>query len=308
MTRYTPSDGGTLADYRVAVGASVVPLDVHSGLAADFRGRIHAATSSNIHAIRVVAQRHSVTRTRQLISRGGPDFAKLSLVERGSAIIVQDGRECVLRRGDMAIYDTNRPYSMICDEDIAMSIIMLPLARLGLPPDLVRMATATRLIGDRTTASIIRPLISSLGRSSEHGEPLGARMVRGAIEIVAGLVESHLPSRNAHDLMRMRIGAYIDEHLTDPELSPSRIAAAHFISLRQLHFLFEDGGTSISRIIRDRRLERCYESLRDDSNAHLSISVIAFANGFTDAAHFSRVFRTHFGFTPSATRALPPQR
>jgi len=299
--RPRPDDHG-LAAFRAAVEASVVPLDVHADAPGEFRGRIHAVTSSDIHAIRVVAQQHSVTRTPQWISGDSERFVKFSLVESGTVVLVQDGRDCVLRGGDMAIYDTERPYSLVCDGDVEMSVLMLPVTRLGLPPELLRVATATRLVAGGPAASIVRPLIGSLGRASEQNELLATRMIRGAVEIVGSLVEQNLPARTPNDSMHLRILAYLDAHLTDPELSPSRIAAAHFISLRHLHFLFAQTGTSVSRVIRDRRLERCYDTLRDDASAHLAVSAIAYTNGFTDAAHFSRAFRAHFGFPPSAAR------
>jgi AraC-like DNA-binding protein len=49
---------------------------------------------------------------------------------------------------------------------------------------------------------------------------------------------------------------FIDQRLADPELSPSAIAAAHHISLRYLHKLFEGQPTTVSGWIRQRRLER----------------------------------------------------
>jgi transcriptional regulator GlxA family with amidase domain len=33
-----------------------------------------------------------------------------------------------------------------------------------------------------------------------------------------------------------------------------------------------------------------------------SVTMIALANGFVDAAHFSRTFRAHYGVPPSALR------
>jgi transcriptional regulator GlxA family with amidase domain len=56
-------------------------------------------------------------------------------------------------------------------------------------------------------------------------------------------------------------------------------------------------------VIRRRRLQRCYDALTDPYQAHRSIAEIAIAAGFVDPAHFSRVFRAHYGVPPRAVRA-----
>jgi AraC-like DNA-binding protein len=48
--------------------------------------------------------------------------------------------------------------------------------------------------------------------------------------------------------------AFIQEHLGDPELRPAEIAAAYHISLRLLHKLFQEQGTTVAGWIRTRRL------------------------------------------------------
>ena len=102
----------------------------------------------------------------------------------------------------------------------------------------------------------------------------------------------------------LRIRAYIDSHLGDPELTPTRIAATHFISKRYLHKLFEaegaasragsaSGGWSAAgrrSPIRGRRDE--------------TVTSIGMRWGLTDAAHFSRLFRETYGCTPSEYRRL----
>ena len=97
----------------------------------------------------------------------------------------------------------------------------------------------------------------------------------------------------------MRVQAYIEANLTDPELSVERIAYACSISLRALHRHFaEDPAGSVSHYLWYRRLIRCAEALRDPSQAHLSITDICFSYGFSSSSHFSRQFKDRFGVTP----------
>ena len=47
-----------------------------------------------------------------------------------------------------------------------------------------------------------------------------------------------------------------------------------------------------------RRLEQAAADLTDPRYQSRAVSQIAFANGFEDAAHFSRAFKGRFGRTP----------
>ncbi|MGL4255654.1 MAG: hypothetical protein ACRCSL_04920, partial [Microbacterium sp.] len=99
------------SDYRHAVSNAVVALDVHTEQDDRFRGALDAAAAGDIHVFGISADEHSVHRTPGLIARAPQQYFKFSLIERGTGLIVQDGREISLRAGDMAIYDTDRPYS-----------------------------------------------------------------------------------------------------------------------------------------------------------------------------------------------------
>jgi AraC-like DNA-binding protein len=110
-----------------------------------------------------------------------------------------------------------------------------------------------------------------------------------------------LPDVRHGDLVR-RIHAYINSHLGDPGLSPAVVAAAHHISLRYLHKLFEPEPRGVAGLIRQRRLERCRGELLDPARADRPVAGIAARWGFSSAAHFSRVFRDAYGMPPGEFR------
>jgi AraC-like DNA-binding protein len=114
----------------------------------------------------------------------------------------------------------------------------------------------------------------------------------------------------ADDAPRMRTRAeillnvqtFIEAHLGNPELDPEQIARATFISTRYLHKLFEAEGTSVCRWIRETRLERCRRDLLDPALADETILTIASRWGLPGPEHFSRLFRSAFGRSPSELR------
>src|SRR5476651_2640745 len=87
---------------------------------------------------------------RPCCSRMEPSYYKASLQVSGTGLLVQDGREAVLQPGDLAIYDTGRPYSLLFENDMRMLVLMFPREHLGLPPTAIRELTAHRFSSDRS--------------------------------------------------------------------------------------------------------------------------------------------------------------
>jgi AraC-like DNA-binding protein len=95
---------------------------------------------------------------------------------------------------------------------------------------------------------------------------------------------------------------YIAVHLSEPDLTPARVAAAMKISLRQLHLLFEPTGTSFAEHVLGRRLEECRATLESPSSRARSVTDIAYAWDFNSLASFYRTFGQRFGVSPGMIR------
>jgi AraC-like DNA-binding protein len=93
--------------------------------------------------------------------------------------------------------------------------------------------------------------------------------------------------------------AFIEDHLTDPALSASRVAAGIGISERHLSRAFAATGTSLPRFVLVRRLERAHARLLAHPG---TIAEVAAHCGFGSAAYFSAAFRAHFGVRASDVR------
>jgi AraC-like DNA-binding protein len=102
---------------------------------------------------------------------------------------------------------------------------------------------------------------------------------------------STVPAETQQHAMTLRIQEFIDHHLGDPDLSPGMVAAAHHISTRTLHKLFEAEEHTIAASIRRSRLERCRQDLLDPGLLNCPVGAVGARWGFRDAAGFSRAFR-----------------
>jgi AraC-like DNA-binding protein len=105
---------------------------------------------------------------------------------------------------------------------------------------------------------------------------------------------------------RIRILNFIEAHLHDPDLTPTRIAEACKMTPRYLHHLFSDREETVARYIVRRRLDECARALICGAQRSRTITAIAFDYGFNSPTHFGRVFRAKFGQTPREFRRDPP--
>ncbi|AEY86830.1 AraC-family transcriptional regulator [Streptomyces hygroscopicus subsp. jinggangensis 5008] len=119
--------------------------------------------------------------------------------------------------------------------------------------------------------------------------------------------EEALSPEARRSALRIQINEFVEQHLADPDMNPQTIADAHHISLRRLQQLLAEDDTSPAAWIRRRRLERCRLDLVNPRLNAQPIQAIAARWGFTDAAHFSRLFRAIYGLPPRDYRSLTPK-
>jgi AraC-like DNA-binding protein len=101
-----------------------------------------------------------------------------------------------------------------------------------------------------------------------------------------------------HETMLSRILYYTRGHLTEPDLTPRRIAAAHNVSLRHLYQIFRQADLSLEQWIITQRLERARADLADPAYRRRTIAAVARSWGFTQPSHFTRRFQAAYGITP----------
>ncbi|SJM60154.1 helix-turn-helix domain-containing protein [Gulosibacter sp. 10] len=296
-----------LPEFRDAVSRSFVPLLVTAPDPDAFRARL---TQANVHGVSftdIRADAHVVERTPELIGRTPGSFYKISLQLEGRGLLRQGGREVELQPGDLAIYDTEQPYTLTFERRFRTMVIQLPHDRLHIPHEFANRMTAVRLDGHEGLGRVVSPFLATIGTNlAELHGPAGAKLAQNAVDLLETLFATEFDlARYAADPRRaqlQRIRDDIDERLDDPALSPQTIAASAFISVRHLHSLFHDQGQTVASYVRTRRLERCYLDLTDPSSSEVPVATIGARWGFKDAAHFSRVFKGAYGETPSAVR------
>jgi AraC-like DNA-binding protein len=156
-----------------------------------------------------------------------------------------------------------------------------------------------------TAASVLRYVVLGLTSDSSCGEsPRSPRVGQQLSSIVAATCAEHLSATSyAAGAVFEEACQHIESRLSDPELGLEPIASALNVSTRTLNRAFRAQGVTVGEWIRKRRLDQCRIDLEDARLAHVPVSVLATRWGLTDAAHFSRIFKTEYGMSPRTFRA-----
>ncbi|MFD9903537.1 helix-turn-helix domain-containing protein [Streptomyces sp. NPDC059063] len=244
---------------------------------------------------------------------GDVNFLYLGMHVRGPVTSVREGAKSLLEQGDLVFCDPARRDLLQFGDDCRMTFFRIPRCYLGVTESELNQVVGVPVRGGEGLGALVSDFLSALAAKAEfRRSTIGDRRARTAVHLLSVLVmelldtdtadEAADASRGGHEMLS-RIRAFIEAHLMDPDLSPESIARAHHISVRYLHKLFQNDGTTVSQWVRRRRLESCRIEL-GRSGRRFTMAAVAHRWGFSSPSHFSRAFRGAYGMSPSAWQSL----
>lgn len=118
----------------------------------------------------------------------------------------------------------------------------------------------------------------------------------GQLHTDDGAIQAPEVTGNDDSLME-RVIKVINDNLGNPDFNVEMLASEVCVSRAHLHRKMKEiTGISTSEYIRNIRIEHASRLIRDRK---INITQVAYAVGFNNQAHFSTVFKKHFGMTPS---------
>jgi AraC-like DNA-binding protein len=238
------------------------------------------------------------------IARSDDEYLGILYVRRGREQISVAGQDLTVDAGNFVLWDSGRPMSFRVPADLEKISLLLPFQYVTEVFPEAHDYCGRVVDGRRGLGAVFANLVESLDREmwSTGNAQLGAAMAP-TLEVLRALFNPECTSQRqpARDLLLQRVKRYILNRLREP-LHPAKIAAANGISVRYLHQLFGETGTTVCAWIREKRLGRCLEELQDTSSPH-SVTEIAHHWGFCDSSHFSKSFKKRFGRPPNAVRS-----
>ncbi len=222
----------------------------------------------------------------------------------GSELVSVDGQTSRLAAGDSLLWSSRHKVDFLVGDRIEKLTLMVPLER-------------SRAVSAQFADLVGAPLKANHGLSSLFAKYLRAfeqeiwtiqedeaeSVMQATLELLLQAFANGVTPRPIGRAATLsRIKKDILERLADPELAPGSVARAANISLRYLHLLFAEDGSTVAAWIRQQRLERVKADLRAPGLRDRSITELGLRWGFNDATQFGRAFKRHVGFTPSEFR------
>ncbi|MFC8868370.1 helix-turn-helix domain-containing protein [Streptomyces sp. NPDC057148] len=300
--------------WRERFAHTMAPSEITSPRADDFwaRQRLLHLEDAWLWPVSVCASRYR--RTPRMIRQSDPELLHMSLVLPGSGTVHVDrgGHLSVNDPYDIYFLDTSRPYDVRSDagRPLVGVGVEVPKSRLHLPGTrALDGMLGRRLSGRRGFGALLTRFINHVSDEPDAYQPSDApRLNSVLLDLVAGLISHELdaeaalePETRTRNLV-LTIRSFISHNFHDPRLTPQAVAAAHHISSRHLHRLFQQEGVTVAALIRHRRLDKARRDLADPALLGTPVQTIAARCGFTTSAHFSRAFRAAYGVSPSEYR------
>ncbi len=270
-----------------------------------FEGTVMAREFDGLRVARFTGSSLAAVRNTQHIDASTSDDYVIALHIRGLARARQDGRQVILRPGDLALLDSTRPYSMELlnagpFEHLAYRV---PREALDGRTSDVRRAVAVAIAAGSDAGGLASHHLCALAAPTWR-TPIAQStpLVEAGLDLLVAALRGAAGLSVADGSHQMQMLASVKHHalarLGDPDLSPARVADALYISPRQLHRLFAREETTFGGWLREQRLRRARRDLADERLRDLSIAQIAGRWGYRSSAHFTRSFSARFGVGP----------
>lgn len=215
-----------------------------------------------------------------------------------------------LRPMDVGLFDMAMPASLLSGAGEAISLVVprATLAALLKHPN----HQHGRVLGWDTPMGAIlgRHLIGLYMEASRFGLHETSVLADAAIRLIAlafgfdaagDARGGKPPGTMGRETLARRVRLHIEQNLHRESLTPETIMKELVISRSQLYRQFERYG-GVHRYLRQRRLRQCLISICNPLHAGERIADIAYNRGFSDEAHFSRIFREAYGMSPREAR------
>ncbi|MFI1336056.1 helix-turn-helix domain-containing protein [Streptomyces sp. NPDC020845] len=293
--------------------STLIPTAMGSDRAADFDASARVLNLGDVQVSDMAYPMLTVTRTPRLIQRSDPGYVQLSLTLSGNMGLTQFRRHTLLGAGDLAVYSSSEPFNGWASPEgaapVRQLLLHLPRAALPLTGRQVDRLAATRIPSGEGFASLLSQFLTHVARHPRQFAPQDApRLSTTLVDLLTHTIAqrldamSVLPPESRERALLLRVQEFIRRHLPDPGLTPSAVAAAHHMSPRSLHRLFQRHGLTVASWIRHQRLERCRRDLVNPRLAGRPIQATAATWGFSRPGDFTRAFRSAYGVSPSEYR------
>jgi AraC family transcriptional activator of tynA and feaB len=216
-------------------------------------------------------------------------------------------RQNVLTAGDMVLMDSHAPATIDAFGQNRSVVLAMPRSTVSqLRSDSDRLF-GRPLQGRKGIGNMLSAMLASIVDADEDDE-MDACDSTLTLSVTMSLLDrliedrsdmdSHRRTRAESEIGRMR--SWVVEHAADPDMSIETLAHRFGLSRRSLYRLFGEVGATPRQWLAEVRLDEARKWLLGGDPRFRSVGQVAFAAGFNDSSHFTRLFKRRFGVLPGS--------
>lgn len=229
------------------------------------------------------------------------------------------GSECKTDSDGIVLLTTRQPFQVYIRNPVSINRFKVLYLRIPGPVLRHRVPNVDALCGrfipnNPGTAHALQSIIEVALDDGPNMQPEDRNALKAALldftcvmaARALGNAEQGAERTSALERTYRRAKSFIEDNLSNDALCLVLVAGHCNVSPRYLNKAFAASSTSVASFIKDMRLQRCQEALRNKNHFHRSIFEIAVDWGFQSPQHFSRIYKAKFGCAPRSERALMP--
>jgi AraC-like DNA-binding protein len=273
-----------------------------------FHAEIRAGMLADVGLLLFENSQLQVRRTARHIAQARTDDLFLVRQLAGRLALEQQDREVFLKPGDMALLDPMLPYGGTFSPGSRLLVLKLQRreleARVGKAGEMVARALIPAMPESGLTSSFLAllPIYSDRLDAASQEMTRDQTLDMIAVSLAKAMERGQRQLSSPRMLVLHKVRAAVESRLTNPALDTKMVSTVAGISVRYANAVLARLDTSVGRLIREKRLDRCRRSLGDPLQSHRTVSEIAYGWGFADLTSFGRAFKKAYGMLPSDYR------
>lgn len=264
-------------------------------------GELRGASVQGFRTATVRSDPMVVHRHASHIAQDSMDGYYILLPEGDKIGLSQHGRETTVSRGQFTYVCTTEPYIYEQHNSETFHVLTLPGALVRARKPDIEDGIAICRTGYGLERLFVDFAVSFCKQSRDIAPLVGEELLEQLVDVFTLATEGADPETDetaVQSLHRRRAQHAIEQNFRDPDFNLKALAQTLQLSERYIQKIFATKDERASTIIRQRRIDEACRLLRNRSRSRASISEIAYSVGFSDPAHFSRVFRRELGVSP----------
>lgn len=244
----------------------------------------------------------TVLRDKSFTKRTNTEFIGLRMLVDGFQTSLYDDMPAIMKPGEIHLHDNSTCLFGRHEINLQTIAVTIPYSAINFDPS-IHQQYINLSKSSPVAATLVKHTLNSIFSNinqltKEDGVSVSAGFCGLLKGIYFGSARSEEDQRHIEQAKTRVIKSFIDMNLDNPRLNANFIGKQFGLSRASLYRLFAgDGG--VKNYISSKKLTRAFQHLSEAPRLRGAVGQIAEKYGYTDQAHFSRVFKNKYDYAPT---------